>query len=44
MNNPTLVKEYNLDFIIKFNNYLMEDKHRIAIVNPEKCKPKRCKQ
>lgn len=22
----------------------MEDKHRIAIVNPEKCKPKRCKQ
>ena len=22
----------------------MEDKHRIAIINPEKCKPKRCKQ
>ena len=22
----------------------MQDKHRIAIVNPEKCKPKRCKQ
>ena len=22
----------------------MDDKHRIAIVNPEKCKPKRCKQ
>ena len=22
----------------------MDDKHRIAIVNPEKCKPKKCKQ
>lgn len=30
--------------LLIFNSTKMEDKHRIAIINPEKCKPKRCKQ
>ena len=37
------ILKYNISNIFIFSTF-MEDKHRIAIVNPEKCKPKKCKQ